>query len=168
MLRKRRALTDDRALLSIVSSELLPLTRRSQPDAKFNKKLVKKRFSEGNTFVAVNRAGAIRGFITYVIAKDVLFIDMLAVHPAAQGKGWGTRLMEKAERAGKKANCQDAILYVDRDNEPGKAFYRKLGYRQERYVDKLKCYLFSKSLLQQENHPADQSAGDPFSFAIPF
>lgn len=153
MIRRRRPLTDDKRIISMVKNQLYTLTLQSFPDLKFDEKMVKQRLKDGVTFVAVRRASPVKGFITCIAKNGILYLDMLAVHPSAQRKGWGTRLMRRAENYGIARGCKHATLYVDEQNEKGQAFYKRLGYREDRYEPQIKCYLYFKGLpVKKKRH----------------
>lgn len=150
MIRRRKPALDDKRIISMVKNQLYTLTLNAFPEIIFNEKLVKQRLKDGVTFVAVQRPGPAKGFITCIAKDDILYLDMLAVHPSAQRKGWGSRLMRRAENYGVRSGCKFATLYVDELNEKGQAFYKRLGYREDRYETQIKCYLYVKELASQK------------------
>lgn len=146
MIRRRKPALDDKRIIGMVKNQLYTLTLNAFPEVKFDEKLVKQRLKDGVTFVAVQRTGPAKGFITCIVKDDILYLDMLAVHPSAQRKGWGSRLMRRAENYGIRHGCKFATLYVDELNEKAQDFYKRLGYREHRFENQIKCYLYVKEL----------------------
>lgn len=60
-----------------------------------------------------------------------LFIDEVAVAPAARRRGVATRLMQAAFALGRQLGCRDAWLGADADNQQARAFYQSLGRKHE-------------------------------------
>ncbi len=58
----------------------------------------------------------------------------VGVHPEARGAGVGRRLVAEAERALASLGCPKVNLQVFADNAPAQAFWRRLGYGQDRVV----------------------------------
>lgn len=57
---------------------------------------------------------------------DWLYVDTLALSEAAQGQGWGTRLLELAEKEALSRGCHHA--YLDTFSFQALPFYEKQGY----------------------------------------
>ncbi|MEB3103126.1 GNAT family N-acetyltransferase [Ferviditalea candida] len=145
-IRRRKPALDDKRIISLIKNQLYTLTLKAFPDLKFDDKQVKKRLKDGVTFVVVKRPGPAKGFITFVVKDGVLYLDMLAVHPSLQGKGWGTKLMRRAENYGIRRGCKYSTLYVDELNVRAQTLYKRLGYQEYRFEDTIKCYLYFKEL----------------------
>lgn len=62
------------------------------------------------------------------------WINLLAVAPAYQQRGYGRALMEEAERILRAAGCAKINLQVRATNRRVIAFYRKLGFATENFV----------------------------------
>lgn len=146
MIRRRKAVKDDRYILRLIYKELYPQTRKSLPDAAFDKQSLKQRLRKGVTFVAVPSGGRTIGFINTLIKDDVLVIDMLAVRRELHRKGWGSRLLERAEEYGKHKGCGLTSLFVDINNEGGQRFYARHGYGRGGYIPTIKCFQMYKDL----------------------
>jgi ribosomal protein S18 acetylase RimI-like enzyme len=146
MIRKRQPARDDRHIRMIVYRELIPQTRKSFPEFRVNKSMIQKRLKQGVTFVAAHRGRSPIGFVTVVKKGNVLLVDMLAVRRSFHGKGWGSILLEHAERYGIKEGCTTIMLCVDQYNDNAQLFYARKGYKQLRYVDETRCYLLAKML----------------------
>ena len=70
------------------------------------------------------------------------WINYLAVNPALQRGGLGRRLMDDAERLLQAAGCPKINLQVRSDNAEVIAFYRRLGFREDKVLS------FGKRLVQ--------------------
>jgi GNAT superfamily N-acetyltransferase len=78
-----------------------------------------------------------------------LYIDSLWVNPLSRKKGWGSQLMQAAEKLGRERGCRFATLgTMDWEARP---FYEKLGYQiefiREGYDKNSKMYILRKSLI---------------------
>lgn len=69
------------------------------------------------------------GAVVAYLAMQNSFIDRLYVDPAAQGKGWGTRLVEFA----KQRRPTGLELFTHQQNHGARSLYEKLGFRAVRY-----------------------------------
>lgn len=153
MIRLRKPKLDDRRIYAIIYRELISQARKTFPDLSVGRKALRKRLESGKTFVATKRKGMRPvGFIT-VLANEhdpqnqnAAFIDMLAIQKADQGHGWGSKLIDQAERYAKRKGCTSAYLYVDQLNQKGIQFYEHKGYSQVHYAGSIKSFLMSKPL----------------------
>lgn len=147
MIDRRRPMQDDRRIFQLISTELMPFTRRSFPDFKLTRKDVRHRLSKGRTWVLRSvKTRICTGFITCFIQNRQLWIDMLAIRACNQGRGLGGQLLGRAERYAKQKGCSEVMLYVDVSNPKAQRFYQRSGYIQLNYEPKLKCYLYGKVL----------------------
>lgn len=129
MIRYRRPKQDDGIIMHLIETELVPLSSMTPKQLDEIKKELPKRLSQGVTLVASScYEGNALGFVHFMLHGDLLYIDMLAVAPAAQHKRWGNLLMVQAERFAKSRGCKRSKLMVDIVNTSGHAFYSKLGY----------------------------------------
>ncbi|GIP40869.1 hypothetical protein J31TS4_41490 [Paenibacillus sp. J31TS4] len=145
MIRERMASRDDRRLVQLIVRELVPYARMARPDTKWTRKELLERLDANTVLVAVSRRlEPPRGFLAYHIRDRSLHLDMLAVGREQQGRGYGSALIEAAERAGVAAGCVDAKLFVDEPNGRARRFYARRGYREERYVKEMKCLLLTR------------------------
>jgi ribosomal protein S18 acetylase RimI-like enzyme len=87
------------------------------------------------------------GFVTGSCRNRQLFVDMLALDEKHQGSGFGTALMQAAERHGRSRGCREAYLLVDEVNPRAQRFYLGKGYTFTGYVQTAHCYRMSKPLL---------------------
>lgn len=62
------------------------------------------------------------------------WINYLGVLPEYQGKGYGHKMMEKAEQLLKKAGCQKINLQIRKTNKSVIHFYQSLGYTRDEVV----------------------------------
>lgn len=73
--------------------------------------------------------GAIVAYMALQKARDAaLKIDKLYVHPAAQRRGCGGRLIARAEALARREGCRELELAVNRNNAQAIAAYRKHGF----------------------------------------
>lgn len=77
-------------------------------------------------------AGEVRGLLVLIPQEDAMLIDNVAVDPAAQGMGFGRRLMEFAEGAARVAGLPRMRLYTNEAMVENIALYARLGYRETR------------------------------------
>ncbi|MGD2251002.1 MAG: GNAT family acetyltransferase [Candidatus Methanofastidiosia archaeon] len=62
------------------------------------------------------------------------WINYLGVLPEYQRKGYGRKIMEKAEQLLKKTGCQKINLQIRKTNLPVITFYESLGYSHDEVV----------------------------------
>jgi len=74
---------------------------------------------------------------TDALASEVLIIHALTTHPDYSGKGYGTKMVEKAIALGRES-CSKAIrLDVLKGNFPAERLYRKIGFK---YITTVQMY----------------------------
>lgn len=146
MIRKRVPRRDDRVIVELVKRELFPYTRRAIPGVRWDPLDIRRRLDRNVTFVAAPRRSETAGFISLKPFGQVMALDMLAVERNRQGQGWGSRLMEEAERYARSKGCLAMRLLVDEANGRAIGFYVRHGYGLENYIPALKCYVMSKRL----------------------
>lgn len=81
--------------------------------------------TDGDSLVATAMAGydGHRGWVNY-----------LAVHPDARGRGYGRQIMAEVERMLEERGCPKLSLQIRTDNERALGFYRALGYLPDAVV----------------------------------
>jgi ribosomal protein S18 acetylase RimI-like enzyme len=72
----------------------------------------------------------ITGLISLTPMEDSLLIENVAVHPAAQGTGVGTKLMRFAEQQAAQRSLPRLTLYTHEVMTESQAVYAHLGYRE--------------------------------------
>jgi len=88
-------------------------------------------------FIALDAAGDRLGFIQVQPLPDGLtgepagYVSLLAVTPAAEGKGVARALMTAAEDHGREQGWTSISLDVFASNTRGRRFYASLGYGEE-------------------------------------
>ena len=116
-----------RVLGARVNSLVYPDWAASQEDD------VRRACSEPNTRVTVAVDGeSVLGFATVVVhSKQFGEIDMIAVDPAAQGRGVARALMEHALTQIREAGCSLAVVATGGDpgHAPARALYEATGFR---------------------------------------
>lgn len=138
MIRTRRPVIDDEAIVQLVKQELLPHSHLVAIHGQLLKK-IPERLEEGLTYVAVNRHNRTVGFIHVYVRKDTLILDMLAIARASQHRGIGTKLLRKAEWYGRAERCTKSQVMVDYGNIQAERFYAQNGYRFIRFVPTVVC-----------------------------
>lgn len=80
---------------------------------------------DGDSLVATAMAGydGHRGWVNY-----------LAVHPDARGRGYGRQITAEIERMLEERGCPKLSLQIRTDNEQALGFYRALGYAPDAVV----------------------------------
>jgi ribosomal protein S18 acetylase RimI-like enzyme len=154
LIRKRIPKQDDKSILNLVDMLLVPYARKTQPNVRVDLATIRSRLRRCTTFVAVSGGRAPSGFVSLKHEKDALYIDMLAVHPRTQGKGFGTRLLEQAERHALQAGYEEVCLWVDEANRHAQQFYASRRYTPVQYDSTIKCYLLTKRIqTRQARYP---------------
>ena len=82
-----------------------------------------------NLYVLETEQG-LAGFIVFYPRDDHVHIENVAVDPAFQGKGYGTRLIEFAEGKAREQGFSRAELYTNEKMTENIAYYPKLGYEE--------------------------------------
>ena len=62
------------------------------------------------------------------------WVNYLAVHPDARGRGYGRQIMAEIERMLEERGCPKLSLQIRTDNEQALGFYRALGYAPDAVV----------------------------------
>ncbi|TXK75131.1 GNAT family N-acetyltransferase [Paenibacillus sp. N3.4] len=146
MIRKRLASIDDSAIHRLVVEQLVPYSRTFDPSKPITLTEIRKRLKQTTTFVMAKSNKQALGFISLLSKSHILFIDMLAVDPREQRRGWGHKLMQTAEQYGKRERCHTAELLVDDSNPKALQFYLNRGYNIKEYVSQLNCYMLTKRI----------------------
>lgn len=145
MIRYRIPHQDDPIILQLIESQLVPLSHLSPKELDIIRKEIPTRLRRGVTLVASKaQEGNAVAFVHFMLHGELLYIDMLAVAPAAQRKRLGISLMEHAERFALSRGCKRAKVMVDLGNDKGLSFYQKLGYRVVRIITPSQCYEMEK------------------------
>ena len=80
--------------------------------------------------LVAERDGATVGFLMGWRVADQLHVLNIAADPRCRRQGVGTALLRDAARRGLAAGLVEATLEVRRGNVAGRAFYRRLGFRE--------------------------------------
>jgi GNAT superfamily N-acetyltransferase len=72
--------------------------------------------------------GVVVGGLVGVTYWDWMYVDYLWLSDGLRGRGWGRRLIERAERIALARGCRGAWLDTFSFQAPG--FYRRMGYRE--------------------------------------
>ena len=83
----------------------------------------------GQTWVAVED-GQVAGFAVLVAGPGYLLLENVAVRPAAQGRGIGSRLLGLADEQARRLGLSEVRLYTNEVMTENQAIYARLGYRE--------------------------------------
>lgn len=144
MIRRRRPVLDDQAILHLIRTELIPIS--SQPDSRMSRNDYVKRMKRGRTYVWRPRGMRCQGFIHLLYMEPIVWIDLLAVHPRTRGRGIGSSLLGIAEQYARFHKAASLSLYVDMANSKATRFYERNGYAITAYIPHTKCYRMEKRL----------------------
>ena len=86
-------------------------------------------FDPAGLFVA-ERDGDIVGFHWTKVEDDVGEVYVVGVDPSEQGSGLGTALTARGLRHLHESGLRTVDLYVEGDNDPALAVYRRLGFTE--------------------------------------
>ncbi|GLX67620.1 GNAT family N-acetyltransferase [Paenibacillus glycanilyticus] len=147
MIRARNPKTDDTEIYRLIQDELIPMSHTAHPlDAQTIRDLPI-RFRRGMTYVAAEgKTSKPYGFIRFEITGEILYLDMLVVHPDHRNRQWGRKLLLAAEAYGLSRNCRASRLFVDQVNTKAQNLYTRLGYQANQYYPELRCYEMIKQL----------------------
>ena len=87
---------------------------------------------EKHRFDCLYRDGTLVGIVETTPQNDELMIVNVAVDPACQGLGFGTRLMRHAEEVARMGNLSGTRLYTNKLMRENIELYQRLGYRVEK------------------------------------
>jgi GNAT superfamily N-acetyltransferase len=146
LIRKRIPQQDDKAILGLIQTLLVPFASITQPGLRVDLPTIKKRLNRMNTYVIMNGGRQLGGFISIRKAKSGLFIDMLAVHRLTQGRGCGSKLLAHAEREALTTGHNEVFLWVDEANLKAQKFYASKNYEPIHYDINIRCYMLRKVL----------------------
>ncbi|MBD0383565.1 GNAT family N-acetyltransferase [Paenibacillus sedimenti] len=146
MIRKRLASVDDRVIHRLIVEQLVPFSRKFDVSSSATFTEIRKRLNRNVTYVAAKGVRRPFGFITVLRKSRVLYVDMLAIDPREQSRGWGQQLMNVAEAYGNAERCRTVELLVDDSNEKAFRFYVGRGYSVKDYIPEIACYRMTKSL----------------------
>ena len=85
--------------------------------------------SERQTFVAIKRKDGV-GVLVLVRLQDAMLLENVAVHPSAQERGLGGKLMALAEQESRKQGYSDIQLYTHVKMTENIAMYLKMGWTE--------------------------------------
>lgn len=100
----------------------------------------------------LEEAGAVLGLVILMEKESHALLDNVAVHPDAQGRGLGKRLINLAEQQAWALGYSEIQLYTHEKMLENRALYKKLGYevfdhRLERGLRRV----YMKKYLSPEN-----------------
>lgn len=144
---RKRITQDNTVIFRLIEQELVPLSHLSAQEMEQIRKELPRRLNRGVTFVACSPDHAqVVGFIHVMLHGELLYIDLIAISSAHQGKHYGKKLLEYAEHYGRVRRCRRAKVMVDEDNIRGIHFYLRHQYHMLRYVALSRCHELEKLL----------------------
>lgn len=84
--------------------------------------------SNGWVHVAENETGPVQGFIVFYQRQNNMFLENVAVHPAAAGNGIGRDLISLCERTARRLGLGAVELYTNEKMADNLSIYQHLGY----------------------------------------
>lgn len=87
------------------------------------------RIVDGQVWV-LDEEGELLGVVVLIERPDSFLLQNIAVAPAAQGKGYGRRLITFAEEAAKRRGHDELYLYTNVLMVENIALYQHLGFRE--------------------------------------
>ena len=96
----------------------------NDPDRDIDRKLAR----DPENLLVVEHDGEVVGSVMVGYEGHRGWVNYLAVHPDHQGRGFGRRLMERAEEILGQLGCAKVNLQVRSSNEAAIGFYRRIGY----------------------------------------
>ena len=82
---------------------------------------------DGRVWVAEDN-GVLVGLAVLILAPDHLLLENIAVSPARQGRGIGTRLLALAEEHARRHGLSEVRLYTNEAMTENLAYYPRRGY----------------------------------------
>jgi ribosomal protein S18 acetylase RimI-like enzyme len=147
LIRKRYPIYDDPIIISLIYTELVPLSKTYRPTYEQLKNDVPKRLNHGLTYIIISeKTHHFCGFVHVIINKKVMLINLLVVTKEARLQQYGRKLMTHCEKEAIRQNCTRIELFVDHLNQGALSFYTKLGYRMIGLEPSSYCYILSRSL----------------------
>jgi ribosomal protein S18 acetylase RimI-like enzyme len=142
-----RQQSDDKGIVELVRTQLVPISPWQHPrDWRLHDDITR-RLRRGATLVAARSLrSAPFAFLHMEFHGTTLFIDLLAVNSSEQNRHWGSELMTRAEKYGRKKGCTLSHLFVDEGNTRALRFYHRLGYHPVRAIPNLKVIELAKPL----------------------
>ena len=83
-------------------------------------------WNPAHVVLAVQDVGGIRGGLIGFIQWEWLYIEILALQESLRGQGWGSRLIDAAERIAVDTGCRG--MWVSTFTFQAPAFYERLGF----------------------------------------
>ncbi|WP_060536053.1 GNAT family N-acetyltransferase [Paenibacillus bovis] len=79
---------------------------------------------------------------------DEYYLDSIAVHPAFQGQGIGSRLIASFEQLAAEQGYDRLLLIVDVDNSKARSLYERLGYTEDGMIH-IRGHAYHRMVKQQ-------------------
>ena len=78
----------------------------------------------------VEQSGRVQAVLVLELRDDHVLIDTVAVHPEAQGRGHGARLLRRAESQARDIGLTEVRLYTNEAMSENLAYYPRQGYQE--------------------------------------
>ncbi|GAS95978.1 N-acetyltransferase GCN5 [Mycolicibacterium canariasense] len=78
----------------------------------------------------IEHDGGLHAVLVIEYHDDHVLIDTVAVHPAAQGRGHGARLLRRAESRARELGLAEVRLYTNEAMSENLAYYPRQGYQE--------------------------------------
>ena len=118
----------------------------------WNKNMLISAFEDGRFYaIALENQGEPIGIVTFSIAVDTADIEGVVVVSSERRKGYGVKLIDRAEQEMLSLGVEKAFLEVRESNVPAKNLYQSLGYgkisvRKNYYSDGENAIVMAKDL----------------------
>jgi ribosomal protein S18 acetylase RimI-like enzyme len=102
----------------------------------------------GEIHIAVDEADTLQGFIVFFPKDGHMFLENIAVQPAAAGRGVGKSLIRFCEAEARRLGLGEVHLYTNEKMTENLSIYPRLGYREvdRRSEDGFNRVFFEKRL----------------------
>lgn len=75
-------------------------------------------------------SGEVVGLVVLIPEAEMMLLDNVAVHPEAQGRGYGRRLIAFAEDEARARGFRSIRLYTNALMDENQSLYKRLGYAE--------------------------------------
>jgi len=97
-----------------------------------SKEFLKKRLLDPNVNIYIIKVGPkVLGFAsTRTVDREAIELSGIVMLESATGKGFGTRLVEKAVSYARQSGFRRMVVKTESDNERAISFYKKMGFTE--------------------------------------
>jgi N-acetylglutamate synthase-like GNAT family acetyltransferase len=95
--------------------------------------------------------GRLVGALVLAVTEEGFLLEMIAVHPSAQGSGVGRLLLEFSEAEARRQGYAEIYLYTHEKMTENQALYSKIGYAEyDRRMEQGLARVYMRKKLQAE------------------